>query len=135
MFRLGTGTLPMSELRGLSSVNASFFGRRLLLVAVLTLMTAGCHVTDMTLWHPAEPLPPDACQVETIRDVAYYTGPDADNHRHHLDLFLPKGKKDFPIVFLIHGGAWMIGDNRCCGLYSSVGEFLASRGIGAVLPN
>lgn len=28
-----------------------------------------------------------------------------------------------------------MGDNRCSGLYSSVGEFLASRGIGAVMPN
>ena len=30
---------------------------------------------------------------------------------------------------------WILGDNRCCGLYSSVGQFLASQGIGAVLPN
>src|SRR5262249_14683330 len=44
-------------------------------------------------------------------------------------------KKDYPVVILVHGGAWMLGDNRCCGLYSSVGEFLASQGIGAVLPN
>jgi acetyl esterase/lipase len=29
----------------------------------------------------------------------------------------------------------MIGDNRYCGLYSSVGEFLASQGIVAVLPD
>ena len=36
---------------------------------------------------------------------------------------------------LVHGGTWMVGDNRCCGLYSSVGEFLASQGIAAVLPN
>ena len=36
---------------------------------------------------------------------------------------------------LVHGGGWDQGDNRCCGLYSSVGHFLASQGIGAVLPN
>src|SRR5207237_6481418 len=59
----------------------------------------------------------------------------ADSFRNRLDLYLPKGKKDFPVVFLVHGGAWMLGDNRCCGLYSSVGEFLASQGIGVVLPN
>src|SRR5262249_56357633 len=29
----------------------------------------------------------------------------------------------------------MGGDNRCCGLYSAVGEFLARQGIGVVLPN
>ncbi len=50
-------------------------------------------------------------------------------------MFLPKGKQDYPVVILVHGGAWIMGDNRCCGLYSSVGEFLASQGIAAVLPN
>ena len=29
----------------------------------------------------------------------------------------------------------MLGNNRSCGLYSGVGRYLASRGIGAVLPN
>src|SRR5262249_46346472 len=72
---------------------------------------------------------------DRIRDLAYYDGPDADPYRHRLDLFLPKGRKGFPVVVLVHGGAWIVGDNRCCGLYSSVGEFLASQGIGAVLPN
>src|SRR5262249_23495909 len=48
---------------------------------------------------------------------------------------IPKGKSGYPVVVLVHGGAWMMGDNRCCGLYSSVGKFLASRGVGAVLPN
>ena len=70
-----------------------------------------------------------------LRDVAYYDDAQADAHRHKLDLYLPKGQKDFPVVVFVHGGAWMLGDNRCCGLYSSVGEFLASQGIAAVLPN
>ncbi len=39
------------------------------------------------------------------------------------------------MLVLVHGGAWAIGDNRCCGLYSSVGQFLASQGIGVVMPN
>jgi acetyl esterase/lipase len=41
----------------------------------------------------------------------------------------------FPVLVLVHGGAWTIGDNRCVGLYTTVGEFLASRGIGVVMPN
>ena len=77
----------------------------------------------------------DVCAVERIRGISYYDGPQADPAHHKLDLFLPKGKKDYPVVILVHGGAWVMGDNRCCGLYSSVGEFLASQGIGAVLPN
>jgi acetyl esterase/lipase len=73
--------------------------------------------------------------VDRIRAVAYYEGPDADAFRHRLDLFLPRGRKNFPVVVLVHGGAWLTGDNRCCGLYSAVGEFLAGQGIAAVLPN
>jgi acetyl esterase/lipase len=102
-------------------------------VVLVALATPACRVTDVPLWGPPEL--PDAVPVERVRDVAYYTGPDADPHRHHLDLFLPRGRKDFPVVFFVHGSAWIVGDNRCCGLYSSVGEFLASQGIGAVLPN
>jgi acetyl esterase/lipase len=101
--------------------------------ALLLLGLTGCRVTNLPLWGPAPSA--DACAVECIRDVPYYDGPDADPLRHHLDLFLPRGEKDFPVVVLVHGGAWIMGDNRCCGLYSSVGEFLAGQGIGAVLPN
>ncbi len=70
-----------------------------------------------------------------VRDIAYDGDPDAGHRRHRLDLFRPEGKKDCPVVILVHGGAWMIGDNRYCGLYSSVGEFLAGQGIVAVLPD
>jgi acetyl esterase/lipase len=73
--------------------------------------------------------------VECIRDVPYFAGPDADESRHRLDLFLPKGRERYPVVLLVHGGAWLVGDNRCCGLYSEVGRFLASQGVAAVLPN
>jgi acetyl esterase/lipase len=48
---------------------------------------------------------------------------------------LPKGKTHFPVVLLVHGGAWMVGDKCACGLYGSVGEFLASQGFGVVMPN
>ena len=50
-------------------------------------------------------------------------------------MFLPENKKDYPVVVLVHGGGWFIGDNRSAGLYSSVGQFLASQGVGVVLPN
>jgi acetyl esterase/lipase len=73
--------------------------------------------------------------VEQVRGVVYSKGPEVTDFRHRLDLFLPKGRRDYPVVVLVHGGAWMMGDNRCCGLYSSVGELLASQGVGAVLPN
>ena len=47
--------------------------------------------------------------VEVIKDVAYYDGKDADPVRHKLDLYLPKGKKDFPVLMFVHGGTWKSG--------------------------
>jgi acetyl esterase/lipase len=105
-----------------------------LALALGALTIPACRVTDLPLWGPGGPAF-GTFEVERIRDVEYVQGPVADAHRHRLDLFLPKGHKDYPVVVLVHGGAWMVGDNRCCGLYSSLGEFLASRGVGAVLPN
>lgn len=102
--------------------------------AVLASVPA-CHPTSIQLWKPAPPAAADAVEVERFRDVTYYDGKDADSFRHRLDLYLPKGKKDYPVVVLVHGGAWMMGDNRHYGLYSSVGAYLASRGVGVALPN
>ena len=67
--------------------------------------------------------------------LSYVAGPKAHFLRHRVDLYLPKQAGPFPVLMLVHGGAWTIGDNRCFGLYSTVGEFLASRGIGVVMPN
>lgn len=101
---------------------------------LMVFMLIGCRVTDWRLWHVAE-RPADACAIEQLRDISYHDGPRSERTRHRLDLFLPKGQRDYPVVMLVHGGAWMMGDNRCCGLYSSVAEYLATQGIGVVVPN
>jgi acetyl esterase/lipase len=68
-------------------------------------------------------------EVETIKDVAYYEGKDADPVKHKLDLYLPKGKKDFPVLFFVHGGGWRNGDKKSFG---KIGSVFAQNGIGAV---
>jgi acetyl esterase/lipase len=73
--------------------------------------------------------------VQVIPDVPYYTGKDADPIKHKLDLYLPKGQKDFPVVFFVHGGAWRHGDKRYLGVYSMLGMFWARHGIAAVITN
>jgi acetyl esterase/lipase len=93
------------------------------------------RATSIPLWGLPDPRPPGAFDVKEVRAVAYRDGPTADPYRNRLDLFLPRNKKDFPVVVLVHGGSWAVGDNRCAGLYSSVGQFLASQGVGVVLPN
>ena len=109
--------------------------RQQLLVLAALLAIPACRVTGLTLWESSEAAKQGPCKVERIGNIFYCDGRDIDGDRHRLDLFLPKGKKDYPVVVLIHGGAWVLGDNRSCGLYSAIGEFFASQGIGAVLPN
>jgi acetyl esterase/lipase len=104
-------------------------------LAVAALWAAGCRVTDVVLWSAARPPAIDICEVEQARAIPYYKGPEFDPVRHRLDLYYPRGRAGYPVVVLVHGGAWMLGDNRCCGLYPAVAEFLASRGVGVVLPN
>ncbi len=105
-----------------------------LAMAALVAAVAGCALTDMQLWGRGGRHSPRTCEVEQVRNVGYYAGPGADD-RHRLDLFVPRGRTGYPVVVLVHGGAWMLGDKSCCGLYSAVGDFLASQGVGLVLPN
>jgi acetyl esterase/lipase len=73
--------------------------------------------------------------VQSLKDVAYVNTPDADPIRHKLDLYLPKGEKDFPVVLFVHGGSWRHGDKSFLGVYEALGTFLARQGIGAVVIN
>jgi acetyl esterase/lipase len=106
-----------------------------LAAALLVAVVPACALTDVPRWGRGGHNSPRACEVEQVRNVAYYSGPGADDRRHRLDLFLPRGRSGYPVVVLVHGGAWMFGDKSCCGLYSAVGDFLAGQGVGVVLPN
>src|SRR5262245_28423513 len=74
-------------------------------------------------------------EVETVSDLAYYEGPDQHKVKHKLDLYLPKGHKDFPVLFFVHGGAWVHGDKNTFGLYRLLGANYARKGIGVVVTN
>ena len=83
----------------------------------------------------AENLAKRTFEVETIKDVAYYEGDAAHPVKHKLDLFLPKGHKDFPVLFFVHGGSWRHGDKGFLGIYSNIGRCFAEQGIGTVVIN
>ena len=55
---------------------------------------------------PRLPAPP----MKVIKDVQYYEGPGADPTLNALDLYLPEGKNNFPLVFYVHGGRWRVGN-------------------------
>jgi acetyl esterase/lipase len=73
-----------------------------------------------------------AFEVEKHKDIAYRTDADADKVRHKLDVYCPKGQKDFPVVLFVHGGTWRSGNKN---LYAGVGEAFAKEGIGFVVCN
>jgi acetyl esterase/lipase len=71
-------------------------------------------------------------EVQTVKDVAYRDGKDADPVKHKLDLYLPKGHRDFPVLFFVHGGSWRSGDKK---IYGPLGQLFARNGIGVVVTN
>jgi acetyl esterase/lipase len=67
-----------------------------------------------------------AFPVDVRNNVTYYTGEGADKYRHRLDLYLPKGQRDVPVMVFVHGGGFTVGIKD---QYAFVGEVLAGRGI------
>ncbi len=79
------------------------------------------------------PLPEGA---EEHRNIAYYTGPGADEEKHRLDVYVPSGGPGLTVVVFIHGGAWRFGDRDTrFDTYQKLGRKLASRGILTVVPS
>jgi len=76
--------------------------------------------------------------VRIVQDLVYRDlcpGEVASKDKNKLDLYLPRGKKNFPVVFFVHGGAWTFGDKNHFGMYSALGLSLAHEGIGVVVTN
>ena len=48
------------------------------------------------------------------RDLPYGTDP-----QQRLDVYIPDQAKGVPIIFMVHGGAWMIGDKAASGFVSN----------------
>ena len=71
-------------------------------------------------------------EVEKHADLAYRSDADADPTRNKLDLFVPIGAKDFPVLIYVHGGAWKSGNKN---LYAALGRTFARHGIGTVVIN
>jgi acetyl esterase/lipase len=76
---------------------------------------------------------PPKFEVRAERNISYYSGTDADKVKHRLDLYLPKGKTDFPVVMFVHGGAWFFGDKDFFGVHEAIGRMFARHGIGSAV--
>jgi acetyl esterase/lipase len=67
-------------------------------------------------------------EVEVHKDIPYIEGKDVDE-RQKLDLYLPKGTKDYPVLFFIHGGAWTAGSRSG---FDKIARTYAKNGVGFV---
>jgi acetyl esterase/lipase len=82
-----------------------------------------------TLSLPSTEIPPG---VEVVGDIAYTDGAPADEAKHKLDLYLPKERKNFPVLMFVHGGSWRTGDRS---LYRALGIHFARAGIAVAIPS
>jgi acetyl esterase/lipase len=71
-------------------------------------------------------------EVEAVKNVAYFEGKDADDVRHKLDLYVPKGQKGFPVLVFVHGGAWQKGNKAA---FEKLGRLFARNGVGTAVTN
>src|SRR3984957_4543029 len=103
-------------------------------LSLLTIAALLCCASRRTAADDKKPAAkdPGKLAVETKKEIAYYDGKDADPLRHKLDLYLPKGQKDFPVVMFVHGGTWRSGKKD---IYAPLGEMYARNGVGAVIIN
>jgi acetyl esterase/lipase len=100
---------------------------------VMGLLTTG--TTGATENEPAPKTAPKLCEVQALQDLPYYEGPDADKVRHKLDIYLPRGRTEFPVLVFIHGGSWTHGEKTYFGLNKALAMLCARHGIATVLPN
>ena len=70
--------------------------------------------------------------VDVKKDIVYVQGPEEQEHKHQLDLYLPRGKQSTPVFIFFHGGAWKNGDRS---QYPALGYRLAAAGITTVIPS
>jgi acetyl esterase/lipase len=79
-------------------------------------------------------LPPPTISesVEVRKNLVYVEGREEDANKHKLDLYLPKGKSNFPVLIFLHGGSWRSGDRAD---YPALGNRFAGEGFGVVVPS
>jgi acetyl esterase/lipase len=88
-----------------------------------TVCFAALAVVSLAL--PARAADPRAA-VDVHANLTYYSGESADKYRHRLDFYVPKGKKDVPVMMFVHGGGFTVGIKD---QYAFVGQVFASYGI------
>ncbi|MGH7767101.1 MAG: alpha/beta hydrolase [Candidatus Binatia bacterium] len=114
----------------------NFANALIALLAMLGLAGCGAFAEWMAvrLFYREAPWPRE--QVHS--DLIYWNGPDADDRKHRLDFYVPKGS-GWPVLIFVHGGSWRRGDKTLkyggADPYGNIGRFYAARGIGVAVAN
>jgi len=70
--------------------------------------------------------------IETGKDIEYTDGAPEDAAKHKLDIFRKTGAQKAPVLFFVHGGAWVRGDRS---QYPFFGNHFAKAGYVVVAPS
>lgn len=70
--------------------------------------------------------------VEAVNDIEYASGAAEDAEKHRLDIYRPRGASRKPVLFFVHGGAWVRGDRK---QYPFFGNHFARAGYVVVVPS
>ena len=82
-----------------------------------------------TLALPSQQLDP---AVECAADIPYAEAPPEDAGKRQLDIYRPRGAEKRPVLFFVHGGAWVRGDRK---QYPFFGNHFAKAGYVVVAPS
>jgi acetyl esterase/lipase len=82
------------------------------------------------LWLCAASATAQSPGVAVLRDVDYVAGADYPDGKDRLDIYIPQGARNAPVIFSLHGGALSMGDRR---EESFVGQRFAAAGYVTVV--
>lgn len=70
--------------------------------------------------------------VRVVKDVDYVEGTDYADGKDRIDLYLPEGSENFPVLVFFHGGGLIRGDKSVA---EHLGMAFASEGVGVAVAN
>lgn len=116
LFKIGVA----SSSSALCKTNERFFVLVQFLIVALTFVT--CQTAALA----------EQGAVSVVADIDYVPEAKYQDSRDKLDLYLPDGRRGFPVLLWLHGGALMHGDKDGS---AHVGRRFAAAGIGTVVIN
>ncbi len=102
------------------------------LLLVLTVQTASARTLRERLRDgraQAVTLPAPA-GMRVLRDIAY-----GDSKKQRFDAYLPANAHDTPVIFMVHGGGWAIGDKRNPGVVENKIAYWLPKGYAVISVN